>query len=77
MFENACVLYIANINQRTFEIVQNSRSPDLAIYVIISTSYVEYEPQDSHVRGTRADDVYDNGVVEISLLHVCTGETLI
>ena len=39
--------------------------------------HVDYESRDFHVRGTsdilqklRADFVYDNGVVEISLLHV-------
>ena len=55
---------IANVAQRTFEIVQKSRSRrhgDIYNYIYKN---VDYESQDFHVQGT------DNGDVEVSLLHV-------
>ena len=61
MFENACALYRENIAQRTFEIVQNLRS----------CSNVRSSPE------TPTCEVPSNGVVEISILHVITGETSI
>ena len=53
-----------------------SRSRDLELEGGVIACHVDYvyEPQDSHVRGS---DVPSNGVVEISLLPVRTGETSI
>ena len=86
VFEHACALYIANVAQRTFENVQNSISRRHGD-IIIWTNHVEYIrvprlPRARHrvtlrIRKLRADFLYDNGVVEICLLHICTGETSI
>ena len=50
-----------------------SRGRDLELEGGVNACHVEYvyQSRDSHVRGT------GNGVVEISLLPVCTGETSI
>ena len=69
---------IINVAQRTFEIVQKSISRRHGdIHVIISTSMSHYSPVTSMcevlsdvLSKLRADIVYDNGIVEISLLHV-------
>ena len=74
---------IANVAQRTFEIVQKSRSREYNNNYIdknverTSTARDVRESRDFHVRGTAwrfkkvaADFVCDNGVVEVSLLHV-------
>ena len=67
---------IANVAQRTFEIVQKLRSRWHGD-IIISTSMSTTSPETSTckvpsdvLRKLQADFVYDNGVVEISLLHV-------
>ena len=51
-----------------------SRGRDLELEGGVNACHVEYvyESRDSHVRSTES-----NGVVEISLLPVCTGETSI
>ena len=67
---------IANIAQRTFEIVPKSRSCGRGD-IIISTNMSTMSPEISTCevpsdvsRKLRADFVYDNGVVEVNLLHV-------
>ena len=53
-----------------------SRGGDLELEGGVNACHVErgyvYESRDSHVRGT-----YSNGVLELSLLPVCTGDTSI
>ena len=80
---------IANVAQRTFEIVQKSRSRehgDIIIYyrqererIIIHQlrAHARASPETSTCevpcdvsRKVAADFVFDNGVVEVSLLHV-------
>ena len=82
MFEHASALYIANVAQRTFEIVQNSRSFKIRDHARQATWSTSPETPTCEVpsyilRKLRADVVYDNGVVEKSLRPVCTGETSI
>ena len=69
-------IYYSKRCSKNFEIVQNSRYRRLGD-IIISTSHVESRDSRYVLQKLRADVVYDNGVVEISLLHVCTGETSI
>ena len=87
MFLHSCLLFlcnIANVAQRTFEIVQKSRSHEhgnIINYIdkkVERTSTVRvHESRNIHVRGMvwrfkkiAADFVCDNGVVGVSLLHV-------
>ena len=75
---------IANVAQRTFEIVQKSRSHkhgDIINYIdknVERTSTVHMSPKiytckaprDVRFKKVAADFVCDNGVLEVSLLHV-------
>ena len=73
---------IANIAQRTFGIVQKSRSCKRGDIIISARSLRTYidctrESRDFHVQGTAwhfkkvaADFACDNGIIEVSLLHV-------
>ena len=71
---------IANVAQRTFEIVQKSRSRKHSDIIISTRTYVNCArmrvPRLPRARyrvtfqEVAADFVYDNGVVEVNLLHV-------
>ena len=70
---------IANVAQRTFKIVQKSRSHGHGNITISARTCicVDYDSRDFHVRSTKwrftkvaADFVYDYGIVEVSFLHV-------
>ena len=67
---------IPNLAQRTCDIIQKSRSHQHGD-IIISTSMSTTSPETSTCEvpsdilwKLRADVVYDNGVIEVSLLHV-------
>ena len=68
---------IANIAQRTFKIIQKSRSCRHGdIIVLTSTSTTSPETSTCGVSSDvlcklQTDFVHDNGVIEISLLHTC------
>ena len=72
---------IANIAQRTFEIIQRSRSRGHGDIILLTSTYVDYNytnPENSmcEVSSTisrkllATDFVYDNGIIGVSLLHV-------
>ena len=74
---------IANIAQTIFEVVQRSRSHRHGD-IIISTSTPTMSPEtymcevlSDVLRKLRADFVYNNDVIDISLLHGCTCESSI
>ena len=73
---------IANVAQRTFEIIQKSRSHQHGNIIILTSTSTTSPATSTYVvpsdvlQKLRADFVYNNGVIEISLLHVCTGETI-
>ena len=71
-----CAIYIANIAQRTFKIVQKLRlhgHGDIIISTSMSTMSPEISmcevPSDVLLK-LRADFVCDNGIIEVSLLHI-------
>ena len=74
---------ITNVAQRTFEIVQKSRSRGHGNINILTTTLTTIpktstcEVPSDVLRKLLADFVYSNGIIEISLLHVCTGVTSI
>ena len=75
MFFRSCLLFLCNIvAQRTFEIVQKWKSRGHGdITLSTSTASPEtstYELSSDVLRKLRADFVYNNGVIEVSLLHV-------
>ena len=70
---------ITNVSQKTFEIVQQSRSREHGNIIISTRTYVDcaHESRDFYMRCTAcrfkkvaADFVCGNGVVDINLLHI-------
>ena len=70
---------IANVAQRTFNIVKKSRSHEHGDISILTRIYVNCtcESRDFHMRDTAcrfkkfaANFVRDNGIIEVSLLHI-------
>ena len=72
MFFHSCLLFlcnIANVVQRTFEIIQKSRSREHGDIIISTRTYVDC----THARVPRLPRAryrMNNCVVEVSLLHV-------